>query len=67
MARRSENDRCRLLAQSGHHDSGERCVFNRSLAFLVAIERYENGIPSLNTPVADATALFSSDRMASNR
>ncbi|MER9217187.1 caspase family protein [Mesorhizobium sp. M0663] len=31
--------------------------FSRSLAFIVAIDRYENGIPRLQTPVADATAL----------
>jgi hypothetical protein len=31
--------------------------FNRSLAFLVAIDRYENGVPELKTPVADAKKL----------
>lgn len=31
--------------------------FDRSLAFLVAIEDYDHGIPKLKTPVADATAL----------
>ncbi|EUB98257.1 WD-40 repeat-containing protein [Rhizobium sp. CF080] len=31
--------------------------FDRSLAFLVAIDRYENNIPDLKTPVADATKL----------
>jgi hypothetical protein len=31
--------------------------FDRSLALLVAIDSYENGIPALSTPVADATAL----------
>lgn len=31
--------------------------FNRSLAFLVAIDRYRNGVPELHTPVADATKL----------
>src|ERR1700675_4384764 len=41
--------------------SAEFCIsmkgFDRSLAILVAIDRYQNGIPRLNTPVADATAL----------
>jgi uncharacterized caspase-like protein len=30
--------------------------FDRSLAFLVAIDRYTNGVPKLRTPVADAWA-----------
>lgn len=31
--------------------------FDRSLAFLIAIDRYQNKIPRLKTPVADATEL----------
>ena len=31
--------------------------FRKSLAFLVAINRYGNGVPELRTPVADAEAL----------
>jgi len=31
--------------------------FNRSLAFLVAIDRYGNGVPELVTPVSDAMKL----------
>ena len=31
--------------------------FERSLAFLIAVDRYENGIPELRTPVSDATEL----------
>jgi uncharacterized caspase-like protein len=31
--------------------------FRKSLAFLVAINRYGNGVPELWTPVADAEAL----------
>ncbi len=31
--------------------------FDRSLAFLIAIDGYANGIPKLQTPVADADAL----------
>jgi WD40 repeat protein len=31
--------------------------FDRSWAILVAVDQYENGIPALSTPVADATEL----------
>jgi len=31
--------------------------FRKSLAFLVAINRYSNGVPELQTPVVDAEAL----------
>ena len=31
--------------------------FNRSLAFLVSVDRYGHGVPALQTPVADADAL----------
>src|SRR5256885_1129935 len=31
--------------------------FDKSIAVLVAIDKYSNGVPALLTPVADATAL----------